>query len=450
VGRPNLARAAALGALAIALVAVAVVIATAGSTYVLHAEFEDAGQLVSGDLVTVGGHQVGSVGSVTLAPNGLADVELDISEHGITPLRADTIATIGQLSLTGVANRFVALTPGMGGAAIPSGGTLPPTQTRGIVDLDTLLDALTPRVRDSLDGLLAAGAYLVAAPTAAQLNRANEYLNPAASQAAALGGEVASEDSSLSRLVAATGNISSTLAARSGDLAGAVSETAATLREIASERSALEDSIARAPAVLAQATGVLGRTDGALRTLDPALRSLQPAAPRLTRLIEALLPAAQNAIPTIRAVQGLVPGAEAALAALPGVAAKATPAVRSLTRALILLTPVLSGIRPYIPDVIAGFFNGVGGATAGSYDANGHYMHGLVTVQGAGSSLTGLLNLLGKQTSTLGPFDGERTGLLAPCPGGGNAPAADRSNPWTSPQVLPGAGNVCNPGDDQR
>src|SRR5436305_368394 len=182
----QLARAAALAALAIALVAVIVVLATGGSTYVLNAQFSDAGQLVRGDLVTVGGHRVGSVGAIKLSDNGLAQIELEISDNRITPLRRDTIASIGQLSLTGVANRFVALTPG-GGAPISSGGILPPTQTRGIVDLDTVLDALTPRIRASIQRLLATGAYFFSRPTASQLNQMERYVNPAFSQLAQLG-----------------------------------------------------------------------------------------------------------------------------------------------------------------------------------------------------------------------------------------------------------------------
>jgi hypothetical protein len=93
----------------------------------------------------------------------------------------------------------------------------------------------------------------------------------------------------------------------------------------------------------------------------------------------------------------------------------------------------------------------VGGASGGSYDANGHYLKSLLTVQpNGGASLTGLLSILGKLTGTLGPFNGGRIGQLAPCPGGGGPPAADGSNPWTSPDVLPGAGAICNPANDQK
>jgi phospholipid/cholesterol/gamma-HCH transport system substrate-binding protein len=443
------ARISAIIALGIAVVAVIVVIAGAGSTYTIHAEFSDAGQLVPGDLVTVAGHQVGSVGPIRLSGNGLADVELDLSSPTVVPLREGTIATIGQLSLTGVANRFVGLSPGAG-APITSGGTLPVTQTRGIVDLDTLLDALTPRVRTSLQQVLKAGAYLVAQPTASQFNAANAYLNPAFSQSAQLGNEVVAQDAALGRLVSSTAQVADALAAQSTNLGGAVSSTAEMLRQLASQRSAIADTFVRAPAVLTQGTHVLRGVDATLSTLDPTLRNLQPVAGRLARLLRALLPATSNAIPTVAAVQTLVPSAEAALEELPAVERQATPAVKSLTRSLTLLNPILSGLRPYTPDVVAGFFNGVGGCCGGAYDANGHYLHGEITVQGGGTTLSGLLNLLGRQLGGVGPFNGERTGLLAPCPGGGNPPAADHSNPWTTPDSFKSLGSVCNPGDDQR
>ncbi|MGE5617549.1 MAG: MlaD family protein [Candidatus Woesearchaeota archaeon] len=451
--RQHRARVSAIAALALAAVALAVLFTRAGSTYVVHADFADAGQLVSGDRVTVGGHQVGSVGAIALTDNGLAAVELDISDSSITPLRRGTIATIGQLSLTGVANRFVSLTPGPG-VPIPSGGTLPETQTRGIVDLDTLLDAMTPRVRNALDNFLRSGAYLVAQPTASALNAGNAYLAPAASQSAALARQVAADDGALSRLVASTARVAGALALPSSQLGQAVDSTAAALREVASRRRALSDTLDRAPGVLGQATRVLGHVNGALPVIDPALVALQPVAARVRALLSALLPAAQEAVPTVVAVRALIPDAEAALAAFPATEARATPAISSLTRMLTLITPILSGLRPYAPDMVAGFFNGTDGSPSGVYDANGHYLQTEALVQGGGSSLTGLANLLsgvaGGGPAGPTPSGGERNRLLAACPGGGNPPAADASNPWTQPDLLPGVAALCKPNDDQK
>lgn len=436
-------------ALLAVIAAVAVLLTGPGAGYVLHAQFYDAGQLVGGDLVTVGGHQVGSVGSITLTRHGLADVELNISDSSLAPLRQGTIASIGETSLTGVANRIVSLTPGTG-LPIASGSTLPPTQTRGIVDLDTLIDALTPRVRTSLQNLLHAGAYLVAAPTAGELNQAIGYSEPAFSQTAALGQELSANREALSQVVSATARVSTALANHDQQLGGAVHNLAVTLREIASERSALADAITRAPGVLTQGTAVLGHVGATARLLDPVLVHLRPVSVRLGRLLTAVLPAAAHAIPTLNGLRALIPGAEAALEGFPSVERRAVPAIRSLTHALHQMLPSLASLRPYTPDVVAGFFNGVGGATTGGYDANGHYLHGEVTVQAGGSSLTGLLNLLGKLPGGIGPFHGARIRLLAPCPGGGGPPAPDGSNPWTSPDLLPGTPPICKPADDQR
>ncbi|MGI8863819.1 MAG: MlaD family protein [Solirubrobacteraceae bacterium] len=447
--RSQLTRLASLLAVAIAVVALVVVLLGSSSTYVLHAQFSDAGQLVSGDLVTVAGHQVGSVGSVNLANNGLADVELDITDPSVTPIHSGTLAAIGQLSLTGVANRFVGLTLNRAGHAIGSGGTLPSTQTRGIVDLDIFLDAVTPKVRASLQRILRTGAYFVHQPTASQLNQSTIYLNPALSQLASLSGEIVADRFALSRLVSSAGQVASALSSRSSDLTGAVTSTAATLREVAGRRVALQDILVRAPGVLAQTRGVMADTDYALRRLDPVLADLRPVVPRAAALLRAVLPAARNAIPFIGGVQALVRPAEAALSALGPVERRATPAVKSLTSAIAAVTPILAGLRPYVPDVVAGFFHGVGGSTGGTYDANGHYLKTELSIQAGGGSLSGLLSLLGPLTSALGPFNGARTGLLAPCPGGGSPPSADGSAPWTTPDGPPGT-SICNPAHDQR
>ena len=69
-----------------------------------------------------------------------------------------------------------------------------------------------------------------------------------------------------------------------------------------------------------------------------------------------------------------------------------------------------------------------------------------VVIAANGTTLTGLLGLLG---NPLGSVTGlalgsQRTGLNAPCPGGGET-STDGSSPWTSPDTLPAIGTLCSP-----
>jgi phospholipid/cholesterol/gamma-HCH transport system substrate-binding protein len=448
VARQQTIRVMASIAFGLVVAVVVVVLIAPGSSYVVHAEFSDAGQLVHGDLVTVAGHQVGSVGSITLTGNGLADVALDISDSSVQPLRSDSVATIGQLSLTGVANRFVSLDPGPG-TAIPNGGTLPVTQTHGIVDLDIVLDALTPKVRDSLQTILKTGAYFVSKPTVQSLNGLAQYLDPAFSQAANLSAELVSDRFALQRLVSSSGQLAGKVAANSQSLGGAVSNTAEVLREVASQRSALEDSLQRTPAVLTQGRHVLSDVQASFGKIDPMLTALKPVAPKAATLLRKVVPFAKAFIPTLVDIRRLIPDAKQALNRFVPVERKGVPALNSLTTALTDINPILTALRPYAPDVTAGFFNGVGGSQAAGYDANGHYLRIGVVLQGGASSLAGLLNTLGAGTVKLPILDGVRTGLTAPCPGGGSPPAPDGSTPWTDPPVAAGVGALCNPADDQ-
>ncbi|HWF55821.1 MAG TPA: hypothetical protein VG223_14380, partial [Solirubrobacteraceae bacterium] len=254
----------------------------------------------------------------------------------------------------------------------------------------------------------------------------------------------------LQRLVSSTGELSAKLAGNAGNLGGAVSNTAQALRQVASERSALQDALARTPAVLTQAKKVLGDTDTSLTTINPALSALAPVAPKVATLLRLIVPFGTDFIPALNQIHALIPSAEHALNGVVPVVAKGVPAIESLTEALHEVLPMIAAIRPYAPDVTAGFFNGVGGSQTAAYDANGHYIRARVVLQGGGTTLSGLLALLGDASLKLGPLDGARTGVLAPCPGGGAAPSADGSNPWTAPDLPSGVGSFCNPADDQR
>ena len=105
-----IARVAAVAALVPAIVVVALVVLGGSTTYTLHADFVDAGGLVTGDEVLMGPAQVGSVQSISLTPNGQAQVKMSIDSDA-APVREGTVARIYENSLSGIANKYVVLEP---------------------------------------------------------------------------------------------------------------------------------------------------------------------------------------------------------------------------------------------------------------------------------------------------------------------------------------------------
>jgi hypothetical protein len=146
-------------------------------------------------------------------------------------------------------------------------------------------------------------------------------------------------------------------------------------------------------------------------------------------------------VPALAQLRSQLPALRKALKGLPPLAKQAGPALASTTKAVKDALPIFDMLRPYAPDLTAGLFNGFGGDSTASYDANGHYAR--ITAALGGSTTSGLLSLLpglGTPTST----GGERTGLLSRCPGGAQAPAPDKSNPY----VPSDATGICKPSED--
>src|SRR5436853_3116300 len=149
-----ISRVAAVGALAAAVVVVALILIGNGSSYTLRADFQDAGGLVPGNLVLIGPATVGTVQSVGLTPNGRAEVKMSLDSDA-APVPQGTIARIYENSLSGSANRYVVLQPGANnGPSIPNGGLLPETNTRSFVSLDQLFDTFNPLTRAGLSNFI--------------------------------------------------------------------------------------------------------------------------------------------------------------------------------------------------------------------------------------------------------------------------------------------------------
>ncbi|MGH7903479.1 MAG: MlaD family protein [Candidatus Dormibacteraceae bacterium] len=116
--------------------------------YKVTAAFSTASDLVPGDDVDVSGFQVGRVASVRPHGQG-ADVVLSLSSR-YAPLYRDSRAVIRQKNLLG--ERYVELdrgTPASG--SIPDGGVIPRQHTLTPVEVDQVLNALNPTIRDRLD-----------------------------------------------------------------------------------------------------------------------------------------------------------------------------------------------------------------------------------------------------------------------------------------------------------
>src|SRR3954462_2533941 len=116
-------RLAALAAIAVVAV-VAVLVLKGSSKHEYTLVFQSAGQLVKDNDVQVGGRRIGRVAGIKLSDKNLAEVRVQVDEP-YAPLHLGTTATIRSGSLSGVANRYIALSPGPNSAArLDDGATL--------------------------------------------------------------------------------------------------------------------------------------------------------------------------------------------------------------------------------------------------------------------------------------------------------------------------------------
>src|SRR5215217_1393892 len=171
----TIARGVAVAALALALVAV--LLLRGGGTHQYDLVFQNAGQLVKDDDVQVGGRRIGSVRKITLTDDNRARVHVEIQEP-YAPLRDGTKAVIRLTSLSGIANRYIALTPAPSSAKrLDDGATLAAGSTTDVVDLDQVFNALDPKARKDLQGVIHGFAAQYQG-RAQEAGRSAEYFNP--------------------------------------------------------------------------------------------------------------------------------------------------------------------------------------------------------------------------------------------------------------------------------
>jgi phospholipid/cholesterol/gamma-HCH transport system substrate-binding protein len=433
-----LARVAALAGLIAAAALIAFVMFGGGGKYQVTAVFDNAGQLVKGNQVQVGGRPVGTITDISLNDDGQAEVKMEVDDEDLTPLTEGTTATVRATSLSGIANRYVSLKLGRNDAnKIDDGGRIGVDQTNAPVDLDQLFNTLDPKTRQALRQVIQGSGDWYAGKSK-QAAASTKYLSPALFTTSELTKEIMLDDNVFERFVLDTSKTVSALAERRDDLASLVGNANATARAIGDENVALDQTLARLPSSLRKANTTFVNLRSTLDDLDPLVAESKPATKKLAPFLRQLRPLVHDAQPTIHDLRQLIrlPGRDNDLTELtakqPRLARLVSIAFPRTILALQTSLPLVGYARQYTPD-LAAWFGKFGANSAANYDANGHFARIQPVFGGfafndnpAGGLLTPLLPGQDRLTG----FD---QGNLKRCPGGATQPPPDRSAPVPAP-----------------
>jgi phospholipid/cholesterol/gamma-HCH transport system substrate-binding protein len=296
----GIGRVAAVGAVVAAIALAAIVLFGGGSGgYTVTARFLNAGQLVKGNPVQVGGVSIGSVTEIAISDDGRAEIELEIDdEHA--PLRRGTRAEIRQLSQSGLANRYVDLQlPPHSENEIPDGGLIDSDNTVTQVDLDELYNTLDEETRRSLQGFFKGSADQFRG-RASQANLGFEYLNPALSTSSRLFDELTKDTPLLERFLVDSSRLVTALAERRDDLAGLIGNLNDTTRALGSQKATLAESVALLPPFMRRANTTFVNLRSTLDEVDPLVDASEPVAKRLGPFLSQARAFAADAEPTVR------------------------------------------------------------------------------------------------------------------------------------------------------
>lgn len=429
-GRP-LSRYAALAALAGAVLLVFLLF-FAGGGYEVRAVFHNAGQLVKGNEVLIGGRPAGLVRDIQLTADGQAVVRLSIDD-GFAPLRDGTDAIIRQTSLSGVANRYVSINPGPDNAPkIADGGLIETDRTTTAVDLDQLFDTFDEDTVKGLRGLVR-GAARQWQFRGRQANRGYRYLAPALSSTQRFMEELGGDQELLTRFIVDSSKAVSALAERRDDVAGFVRNGNATARAIASESESLADALEQLPPTFRLANTTFVNLRATLDDLDELVEVSRPAARRLRPLLEELQPLVENAVPTLRSLRRLIRKRGPSNDLLeqtrqfPQLQRIASQAFSESERSLRESRPTLAFQRPYVTE-LTGWFKDFS-HTAVNYDANGHYAR--LSNLFVAFSVAPNGELVPLPPEARGPAFQQATKTHRKrCPGANERAAADKANPF--------------------
>ena len=433
--RGRFGRPIAVAALIIVVLAVLFVIfgKSGGATYRL--EFAEGDQLVKGNQVQVGGVPVGSVTNIALTHDFKAIVTIHVNSS-LTPLHAGTTSQVRVPSLSSVANRYVALSPGPNNAPkLASGTLLPASATKEVTDLDQLFNTLNPKTRKGLQQFIQGTAEQYVG-TSKDLAGATEYFAPSLSATDHFFSELVSDQSTFTKFLVETAKAVTTIGARKDQLTDLIENANTTFTAVGSEQENLAKGLKELPVTLHEGNETFANLPSTFSALKRLVDASRPTVKPLDQLFTKLEPLLKTATPVVTSFATAFskpgPGNDLTglVRALPNVAAQLSSATPQAVRADAESVPITAFFGPYSPDLEGTLRNF--GETSAYYDANGHYAR--VSPVFPDFSL-GEKDTL-KPSSAAQALAPLKSGQLRRCPGAATQPAADGSSPFTDEEKL--------------
>ncbi len=440
-GASTPARIAGIGALLVAVLLVGLILFGGGGGHTYRLLFQTGGQLVKGNQVLVGGQPIGSVEDITLTNDNQAEVTISTDES----LHEGTTAVIRWASLSGIANRYVSITPGPdNNPALPDDQVITQTDTTTPVDLDQLFNTFNGKTRNSLKNVIQGFAAIYSGDNVAA-NKTYKYIAPGLSSTQRVLDELTRDQPVFTQFLLDSSKVVTGIAERRNDLSALTSNANQSLGAIAQQNTALDRSLRALPGTLRQANTTFVNLRATLDDLDPLVRTAKPATRNLAPFLRDLRPVVSRSVPVFKNLRltvrrsGKHNDLASTLKELPSVHKKANRSVPASINALNQTQDEVQFIRPYSPDLV-GWLAKFGEVTS-FYDGNGHYAR----VNAANSNLFKCTPVAGTCTLTPIPESQQFAGLdfqiSTRCPGAATQPISG-SNPFLDDGNLAGQ---CNP-----
>jgi phospholipid/cholesterol/gamma-HCH transport system substrate-binding protein len=249
------------------------------SYYTLKADIQTAQAVTpgQGQAVTIAGAKIGEVASVDLH-NGVATITMKV-----TPKYARIYhnATLILRPKTQLQDITVEVSPGTPSAGkLPSGSTLPLSQTAPNVNFDEFLSSLDAETRSYLQELLA-GAGEGFKDNGKAFSATLKRFNPLAREVKEISSELALRHSNTARAIHNFRLLTEALGGKDKQLAELVDASNAVFGTFAKEDQSVQSLVRELPGALNKTKSGLGKLATAAHVLGPTLHKLQPFASAL-------------------------------------------------------------------------------------------------------------------------------------------------------------------------